>query len=83
MVRTRVATGGCALLGTRQSTFRMKCVRHRCQAAPGSVAPIAETSPLWESETTSLTPESPRPQGWSSGRLMSGGRAFVHHSWGR
>ena len=38
----------------------MKCVRQRCQAAPGRVASIAATRPLWSSLTTSCTPERPR-----------------------
>src|SRR5262249_1082089 len=43
IVRTIVATKLCALLGTRVSRLRMKWVRHRCQAAPGSGAAIAST----------------------------------------
>ena len=60
MVRTMVATKGWALFGTRQSRLRMKCVRHLCQAAPGSSASIAFVRPRWSSEMTSCTPERPR-----------------------
>ena len=35
IVRTIVATKRCALLGTRVSRLRMKCVRQRCQAGAG------------------------------------------------
>ena len=34
-------------LGTRASTLRMKCTRHRCQAAPSITAPIAFLRPRW------------------------------------
>lgn len=37
MVRTTVATKGCALLGTRQRKVCMKRVRQRCQLAPGKL----------------------------------------------
>ena len=59
-MRTMVATKGWALFGTRVRRLRMKCVRHRCQAVPGSSASIALVSPLWSSEITSCTPERPR-----------------------
>ena len=38
----------------------MKCVRQRCQLAPGSVAAIASTRPGCASEVTSCTPARPR-----------------------
>jgi len=38
----------------------MKCVRHRCQAAPGSVAATASRKPECASEIASWTPRSPR-----------------------
>jgi len=50
IVRTIVATKLCALFGTRVSRLRMKCVRQRCQAAPGRVAEIASTRPGCASE---------------------------------
>src|SRR5205814_7508684 len=59
IVRTIVATNDWALFGTRVSRLRMKCVRQRCQAAPGSVAAIASTNPGCASELTSLTPARP------------------------
>jgi transposase-like protein len=31
-------------------------IRHRCQLAPGSVAPIASTRPRWASEVTTCAP---------------------------
>ena len=34
----------------------------RCHAAPWKTSTIAATRPLWASETTSGTPETPRPQ---------------------
>src|SRR5205814_2349121 len=55
-----VATKPCALLGTRVSKLRMKCVRQRCHEAPGSVAAIASTRPGCAPELTSLTPARPR-----------------------
>jgi hypothetical protein len=58
--RTSVATSDWADFGTRVSRLRMKCVRQRCQLAPGSVAAIASTSPGWASEVTSRTPRRPR-----------------------
>jgi hypothetical protein len=57
--RTIVATKLCALLGTRVSRLRMKCMRQRCQLAPGGVAAIA-TRPGWASEVTRRTPARPR-----------------------
>ena len=38
----------------------MKCVRHRCQLAPGSTPAIAFFNPSCASEITSCTPERPR-----------------------
>src|SRR6266540_3204517 len=58
--RTIVATKPCALLGTRVKRLRVKWVRQRCQATPGSVAAIASTRPGCASEVTSLTPARPR-----------------------
>src|SRR4051794_10688836 len=60
IVRTIVATKLCALFATRVSRLRMKWVRQRRQAAPGSVAEIASTRPGCASELTSLTPARPR-----------------------
>jgi hypothetical protein len=58
--RTIVATKDCALLGTRVSRLHRKCVRQRCQAAPGRLAAIASTRPGWASEVTRRTPVRPR-----------------------
>src|SRR5207237_1200661 len=60
IVRTIVATNDWALFGTRVSRLRMKCVRQRCQLAPGSVAAIASTRPGCASELTRRTPARPR-----------------------
>ena len=49
-----------AVLGTRVKGLPMKCVRQRCQLAPGKVAATAATRPECASELTSLTPLSPR-----------------------
>jgi hypothetical protein len=38
----------------------MKCTRQRCQAAPGSTAPIAALRPVGASEMTRWVPASPR-----------------------
>ena len=35
-------------------------MRHRCQDAPGRVAPIASVRPRWASEVTRATPDRPR-----------------------
>src|SRR3989304_4649193 len=59
MVRTIVATAGCARFGTRLRRLVMKWVRQRCQEAPAKTVAIASLSPRWASEVTSCTP--PRP----------------------
>jgi hypothetical protein len=69
IARTIVATKDCALLGTRVSRLRMKCVRQRCHDAPGRVAAIASTKPGCASEVTSRTP--PRPRATSERRNES------------
>src|SRR5437870_6775232 len=58
--RTSVATIACADFGTRVSRLRTKCVRQRCQLAPGNTPAIAFFKPSWASEITSCTPDRPR-----------------------
>jgi hypothetical protein len=60
MERTTVATRSCDALGTLDMRFLMKWARQRCQEAPGRQEAIASFNPWWASDTTSLTPESPR-----------------------
>ena len=54
----------------------MKCVRHCCQEQPGSTAAIAAVRPLWSSEMTRLTPESP-PSRKIAQELGLGGSIFA------
>jgi hypothetical protein len=63
IVRTNVATRLCALFGTFVRRLRMRCVRHRCQAAPGSVAARAAAVPdaYPRSRAARATPHRPRP----------------------
>ena len=49
-----------SLLQMRPATLRMRCVTQRCQAAPWKVSAAAALSPSCASETTSLTPSTPR-----------------------
>ena len=61
-VRSAAATTSWWPLGTRASTLRAKCTRHRCQLAPCGVLRAAAFKPSWESEMTRRTPASPRPR---------------------
>ena len=63
IVRIAAATISALPLGTTARTLRMKCTRHRCQAAPSSTEAIAAFRPVWASLMTSCTP--PRPRAFS------------------
>ena len=60
IVRTAAATISWLPFGTTARTLRMKCTRHRCQAAPMNTEAIAAFRPVWASVMTSCTPARPR-----------------------